>query len=612
MEPPRILGSNKRWFFCFKEQHKTKMKHQDNLENLRHSAAHLLASAVLELYPGVKNTIGPAIENGFYYDFDFSLCSKQVLEEDLPNIEQKMRQILKTWKGFKRKVVTKADARKLFKDNPYKLELVEEIASKGETLRTYTSGKFEDLCRGGHATNPKEQLKNFKLLNIAGAYWKGNEKNSMLTRIYGTLFPTKEELDQHLAALEEAKQRDHRKIGLEQELFTFSNEIGPGLALWLPKGTIIKDQLENLGKETELKLGYQRVSTPHIAKEALYVLSGHLPYYKDDMYPPMHSEEGDYYLKPMNCPHMHMIYKARTRSYKEFPVKFAEFGTVYRYEDSGALFGLMRVRGHTQNDAHIYCSGEGQAVEELVEVMRLHEYYFGIFDIRDYFIELALPDFEKKKDKYFGNPQAWKKSIALLKKAAKQSGARVIEDVGGAAFYGPKFDFGIKSTIGRKFSITTNQLDFGSGERFCLKFTSNKGKEETVPYIIHRAPLGSDERFIGYLIEHYAGAFPVWLAPVQVIILPITDRNLKYAQSVEKKLKDNSVRVEIDERAETLQAKIRDAQITKVPYMLITGDREQEKKAVAVRLRTGENLGAVSQEEFFARIKESIEAKSGL
>lgn len=576
---------------------------KDYLEHLRHSCAHLLAAAVLKLYPDAKRTIGPAIENGFYYDFEFS---NPITEADLPKIEAKMHELVRDWKGFEREEVSADEARARYQDNPYKIELINEFSGDGQTLTFYKSGNYEDLCRGGHIENPAQELKAFKLLSLAGAYWRGNEKNKMLTRIYGTAFPTQEELDNYLVAVEEAKKRDHRKLGQELELFAFSDEIGPGLALWLPKGTIVKDELERLGKETEQKHGYQRVSTPHIAKDSLYILSGHLPYYADDMYPPMKSEEGSYYLKPMNCPHMHMIYKTRPRSYREFPVKYAEFGTVYRYEDSGTLMGLMRVRGHTQNDAHIYCADEKQAIAELVDVMKLHEYYFNIFGIKDFYIELALPDFDKKKDKYFDNPEAWERSVKVLREAAVQSGVEVVEDVGGAAFYGPKFDFNIKSATGRKFSITTNQLDFGSGERFKLKFADQDGTEKTVPYIIHRAPLGSDERFLGFLIEHFGGAFPTWMAPTQVMIVPITDGNNEYGQKLLDQLKEAGLRAEMDTRSEKMQGKIRDATLQKIPYMAIIGKREEEEGKVAVRTRAGEDLGAIGLSEFVDKLTKEI------
>lgn len=582
-------------------------ENQEKLNHLRHSCAHLLAAAVKELFPYAKRTIGPAIDNGFYYDFDFD--DKPISEDDLPRIEAKMRELLPSWTNFEREEVSAEEAKKRFADNPYKLEMINEFSSDGQTLTIYKSGSFEDLCRGGHAENPSKEIGAIKLLSIAGAYWRGNEKNKMLTRIYGSCFPTQKELDDYLSMLEEAKKRDHRKIGQDLELFTFSDEIGPGLALWLPKGTLLKEEIEKLGKETETKEGYLRVSTPHIAKDALYYLSGHLPYYAEDMYPPMKSEDGTYYLKPMNCPHMHMIFKAKQHSYREFPIRYAEFGTVYRFEDSGTLMGLMRVRGLTQNDAHIYCIDEDQALEELVKVMKMHTYYYELFGIKDYYIELALPDFDKKKDKYFDNPQGWEKSLSILKKAAEKSGVEVREDHGGAAFYGPKFDFNIKSVTGRTFGASTNQLDFGSGERFGLKYTDKNGEEKIIPYIIHRAPLGSDERFIGFLIEHYGGAFPTWLAPTQVMIVPITERNNEYGQKVLEQLKGSGLRAEIDEQAETMQAKIRSAQLQKIPYMLIIGDREEKDHKVAVRTRKGENLGVLALDEFLDKITTEVDQK---
>lgn len=580
---------------------------QEQLNNLRHSTAHLLAAAVTSLWPKTKRAIGPSIETGFYYDFEFE---KPISEEDLSKIEAKMADILKGWDDFAGREVSAEEAKKLFKDEPYKLELVEDFSKDGQKLTVYKSGNYEDLCRGGHADNPKEEIGAFKLLSLAGAYWRGSEKNKMLTRIYGTAFSTKQELEEYLSLLEEAKKRDHRKIGQDLELFAFCDEIGPGLALWLPKGTILKEEIEKLGKEQESKLGYQRVSTPHIAKDSLYYLSGHLPYYAEDMYPPMKAEEGSYYLKPMNCPHMHMVYKAKKRSYKEFPIRYAEFGTVYRYEDSGTLMGLMRVRGHTQNDAHIYCADAKQALEEVKAVMKLHEFYFNLFGIKDFFIELALPDFDKKGDKYFDNPEGWEESVKILKQAAYELNIKTIEDVGGAAFYGPKFDFNIKSATGRKFSITTNQLDFGSGERFKLAFSDMEGKEKIVPYIVHRAPLGSHERFIGFLIEHYGGAFPTWLSPVQVKIIPITDNQNEYGLKLLEQLKDSNIRAEIDDRSEKMQAKIRDAQLEKIPYMLIVGAREAEEGKVTIRKRDGENQADMDFEGFLEKIKKEIASRT--
>ncbi len=402
---------------------KSNQNQNQNLDHLRHSAAHLLAAAVLQLWPQTKHTIGPAIDNGFYFDFDFG--DTKLTPEDLAKIETKMREILTSWQGFERHEMTPDQAKAEYKNNQYKQELIEEFSSQGQTLTFYKSGDYWDLCRGGHVEEPSKTLKHFKLLSIAGAYWRGDEKNKMLTRIYGTVFPTKEELDEHLNQLEEAKKSDNRKLGKELELFTISEEVGPGLILWLPKGTIIRDEIEKHAKEVEAKFGFQRVVTPHIAKEGLYYTSGHLPYYADDMFAPMKYEGDNYYLKPMNCPHMHMIYKFRPRSYKELPIRYAEFGTVYRHEDSGTLFGLLRVRGHTTNDAHIYCA-EDQVIDELVSVLKMHEYYYQLFGIKSYFVELALPDWEKKKDKYFNDPQGWEKAISLLRQAAKISGIEVI------------------------------------------------------------------------------------------------------------------------------------------------------------------------------------------
>lgn len=580
-------------------------KNEKNLDNLRHSCAHLLAAAVMELWPKTKRTIGPAIENGFYYDFDFD--SDKVSEEDFPKIERKMADMLKTWKGFEGREVSVAEAKKLYKDNPYKLELIDEFSKEGQKLTVYKSGNYEDLCRGGHTDNPTQDLKHFKLLSVAGAYWKGSEKNVMLTRIYGTVFPTEKELNEYLENLEEAKKRDHRKLGKELELFTISEEIGPGLILWLPSGNIIKEELENWAKQTEKEWGYLRVTTPHITKAGLYYTSGHLPYYKDDMYPPMKLDDGEeYYLKPMNCPHHHMIYASKPRSYKDLPVRLAEYGTCYRYEASGELFGMMRVRGFTQNDSHIYCT-EKQAVEEFVDVMKLHEYFYKTLGITHYHLILSLRD-PKNKEKYHGDEAMWKKAEELLREAAGKVDIPMVEDVGSAAFYGPKIDFVIHSSIGREFGISTNQIDLFMGERFKLKYTDNDGKEKT-PVIIHRAPLGSHERFIGFLIEHYAGNFPVWLSPVQVKVLPITERNLAYAKAVAEKLEQENLRVKVDERNETLQAKIRDAQTMKIPYMLIVGDREEKAEKVAVRLRTGEDLGQVGIAVFAKRVKEKIDQK---
>jgi threonyl-tRNA synthetase len=577
-----------------------------NLNNLRHSCAHLLAAAVTELWPEAKRTIGPAIENGFYYDFDFG--DTKISEGDFPKIEKKMHEILKSWKGFEKHEVDEKEAKEAYEGNEYKIELIEEFSKEGQSLTFYKSGNYTDLCRGGHIQNPSDELKYFKLLSVAGAYWRGDEKNKMLTRIYGTVFPTQKELDEYLKNLELAKLHDHRKLGKELELFSISEEVGQGLILWLPKGNIIKETIESWAKETENQGGYQRVTTPNITKSGLYFTSGHLPYYKDDMYPPMTLDDGqEYYLKPMNCPHHHMIYKSSPKSYKDLPLRLAEYGTCYRYESSGELFGLMRVRGFSQNDAHIYCT-EDQAVDEFVAVMKLHEFFYKSLGITQYHLELALRD-PKNKDKYHGNEKMWAKAESLMREAVKRVDIPMVEEVGSAAFYGPKIDFIIKSSIGREFAISTNQIDLFMGDRFGLKYIDNEGNEET-PVIIHRAPLGSHERFIGFLIEHFGGNFPTWLSPVQVKILPITERNLEYSQTALAKLRKANIRVEMDERNETLGAKIRNAQNQKVSYMLIVGDKEEKDFKVSVRSRSGDDKGPMSLDDFIKLVSDEISQKT--
>jgi threonyl-tRNA synthetase len=581
----------------------TDKQSKEYLDSLRHSTAHLLAAAVLELYPTAKRTIGPSIENGFYYDFDMG--DIKLADDDFPKIEAKMKEIIKTWKGFEKKDVTTEEAKEFYKDNEYKIELIEEFSGEGKNLTFFNSGNYSDLCRGGHVGHPESEIKHFKLLSVAGAYWRGSEKNKMLTRIYGTAFSTKVELDNYLENLELAKKYDHRKLGQELELFTISEKVGQGLVLWMPKGNVIKEQIENWAKKTEEEWGYKRVTTPNITKSGLYHTSGHLPYYKDDMYPPMKLDdsEEEYFLKPMNCPHHHMIFDATQHSYRDLPLRLAEYGTCYRYESSGELFGLMRVRGFAQNDSHIYCTEE-QAVEEFVKVMKLHEYYYKTLGINDYHLELALRD-PKNTDKYHGNEEMWIKAEKLMREAVKQVDIPMVEEIGSAAFYGPKIDFIIHSKIGREFAISTNQIDLFMGDRFGLKFTDKDGKEKT-PVIIHRAPLGSHERFIGFLIEHFGGAFPTWLSPVQVKILPISEKHLGYANEVLKNLKEAGIRVELDERSETLGNKIRNAQNEKIPYMLVLGDKEIENKEVSVRNRAGEN-STMQLSNFIGIIKDEIE-----
>lgn len=593
----------------------------ENVKILRHSAEHVLHQAIKELFPKIQLAMGPATGEGFYTDFDpvkpsdgHGTSDYKISEEDFPKIEKRMRELINLNLPLIRTEISAKEARKMFKDNPYKLEWIDKYGKENNQVTIYWTGKpgdknsFVDLCKGPHVESTGE-IKAFKLLSVAGAYWHGDEKNKMLTRIYGTAFPTKEELNKYLWQIEEAKKRDNRKLGKELELFTISDNVGPGLVLWLPKGNIIKEELENWAKETEKEWGYQRVTTPNITKSNLYYTSGHLPYYKKDMYPPMKLDDGEeYYLRPMNCPHHHMIYAVRPRSYRELPLRLTEYGTCHRYEASGELFGLMRVRGFAQNDSHIYCSEE-QAVDEFVSVMKLHEYYYKILGINEYYLELALRD-PKNKTKYHGDEEMWKKAEGLMKKAVAKINIPMVETIGNAAFYGPKIDFIVKSSIGREFAISTNQIDLYMGERFGLKYTDKDGKEKT-PVIIHRAPLGSHERFIGFLIEHYGGAFPTWLNPVQVRVLPIAERHAEYAKSVFDKLKKADIRVELDDRNETLGARIRDGQNQKVSYMLIVGDKEVESQTVAKRGRSGKDYGQQPLEKFIENIKEEIEKKVG-
>lgn len=574
-----------------------------NLDNLRHSCAHLLAAAVVELWPKAKRTIGPAIEDGFYYDFD----NLEISDTDFPKIEERMHELLKSWESFQKQEVSIEEAKKAYKDNEYKLELIDEFSKERQKLTFYKSGDYSDLCRGGHIENLSEELKHFKLLSIAGAYWRGSEKNKMLTRIYGTIFPTKEELDRYLENLEKAKLHDHRKLGKELELFEISEDVGRGLILWLPKGNIIKEEIENWAKETEKEWGYQRVTTPNITKSGLYYTSGHLPYYKSDMYPPMKLDKNEeYYLKPMNCPHHHMIYKAKPRSYRDLPLRLAEYGTCYRYEASGELFGMLRVRGFAQNDSHIYCT-INQAVDEFVKVMELHEYYYRSLGINDYHLELALRD-PKNKKKYMGSDEMWELAEKLMREAVKRIKIPMVEQQGNAAFYGPKIDFIIKSSIGREFAISTNQIDLFMGERFGLKYIDKDGSEKT-PAIIHRAPLGSHERFIGFLIEHFGGNFPTWLTPVQTRILPVSEKHMEYANKILSKLKEAGIRAEIDDRNEKIQEKIRKGHEDKVGYMLIVGDKEVETNTVTERARSGKPDGPFPVETYIGYMREEIDKK---
>jgi threonyl-tRNA synthetase len=584
---------------------------EDPLMPLRHSAEHVLHTAVESLYKGSKKVMGPPIENGFYGDFDYD---GKLNEEDLPKIEERMKEIIEAKLPLEIKKVSLSEAKKIFKDNKYKLELIEEFQKEGKDLTVCEIGKegdkFHDidLCAGPHLKNTSE-IKTFKLLNIAGAYWRGNEKNKMLTRIYATAFKDQKSLDEYLEKLEEIKKRDHRVLGKTLELFTMSEEIGPGLPLWLPNGTIIKEELEKWGKDTETKWNYKRVSTPFMTKRTLFEISGHVPYFEDEMYKVSvpGDEEEEYFIKPMNCPFHHMIYKSKARSYRDLPLRLAEYGTVARYENRGSINGILRPRMFVQNDAHVYCTEE-QAIDVFVEIINLHKYYYETLGLKDYYIILGLRD-PSKKEKYHGNEAMWAKAEKLSREAMEKSGVEYKVENEGAAHYGPKMDLKIRSAIGTEYAISTNQIDLFMPEKFNLTYIDKEGKEKFV-IVQHRAPLGSSERFVGFLTEHFAGNFPVWLSPLQVKIIPIGEKHITYAEEIEKELKAKNIRVEVDSRNDTMQSKIRDAQMFKVPYMAIIGDREVNSGTVSLRLRTGENLGAISKEEFLAKIEEIYLTKS--
>lgn len=569
-----------------------------------HSSAHLMAEAVEALFPGVKFWVGPALDNGFYYDMD--LGDRKMSEEDLATLEKKMNELAKKNSNYIRKEIAKDEAVKYFADkgDEYKLDLLGGL-NDGE-ITFYTQGDFTDLCRGPHIPHTG-LIKAIKLTSIAGAYWKGNEKNKQLTRVYGVTFPSQKELDEHLAMLEEAKKRDHRKLGKELSIYTMDDDVGPGLPLWMPNGTIIIEELEKLAKETELAAGYKRVVTPHIAKESMYLTSGHLPYYADSMFPAMEMDGEKYYLKAMNCPHHHKIFDAEQKSYKDLPYRLAEYGTCYRYEQSGELFGLMRVRCLHMNDAHIYCTKE-QFYDEFKAVNEMYLKYFKIFGIDKYVMRLSLHSPEKLGQKYVNEPELWKETEALVRDVLIKTNTPFVEVQDEAAFYGPKIDVQIWSIIGREFTLATNQVDFAQGRSFKLQFTNQENKPET-PLIIHRAPLGTHERFIGFLLEHYAGKFPLWLAPVQVKVLPISDKFMDYAKSVSDKLKKADIRSEVDDRNEKIGKKIRDTELLKVPYMLVVGEKEMNENKVAVRIQGKGDDGVVEVDEFIAKAVQEIRSK---
>jgi threonyl-tRNA synthetase len=566
-----------------------------------HSSAHLMAEAIQHFYPDAKFAIGPPIDFGFYYDID--LGDKKLSDDELASIEKKMLELASKNSTFIRTQQSKADAIAYFtqKNDPYKLELLQDL--EDGTITFYNQGDFTDLCRGPHLPHTGF-IKAIKLTSIAGAYWRGNEKNKQLTRLYGISFPTQKELDDYLALVEEARKRDHRKIGKELSIYTMDDEVGGGLPLWLPNGTIIIEELEKLAKETEEAADYKRVVTPHIAKESLYLKSGHLPYYAESMYPPMEMDGEKYYLKAMNCPHHHKIFAAEPKSYRDLPLRLAEYGTCYRYEQSGELFGLMRVRCLHMNDAHIYCT-KAQFEAEFKGVNDMYLKYFKIFGIDKYVMRFSTHEPSKRGQKYMDEPELWEQTENMVRDVLIKSGTPYIEVNDEAAFYGPKIDVQIYSAIGREFTLATNQVDFAQGKRFNLEYTTSDNSTDT-PLIIHRAPLGTHERFIGFLIEHYAGNFPVWIAPQQVAVLPISDKYIDYAKEVQATLRKAGIRSKLDETSEKIGKKIRDAEMLKIPYMFVIGEKELQAQSVAVRRKGKGDMGIHTLDSMVQNIKNEI------
>jgi threonyl-tRNA synthetase len=592
---------------------KKQERYEDSdLYRIRHSAAHVMAQAVVELFPEAKYTIGPPVEDGFYYDFDLP---RSLQPEDLEAIEKRMRQIIAGDHSFVRKVVQADDARQIFRDQPYKLELIEGLEQGGfdeygnpleikPEISIYTHDTFVDLCRGPHVDNTKEiNPAAVKLMSVAGAYWRGDEHNRMLQRVYGTAWRSPQELEEYLWRLEEAKRRDHRKLGRELDLFSVSDDVGPGLILWHPKGGMVRKLAEDYCRLEHVRGDYQFVYSPHIGRAHLWETSGHLGWYKENMYAPLEIEGQEYYLKPMNCPFHIQIYKSRIRSYRDLPLRYAEWGTVYRYERSGVLHGLMRVRGFTQDDAHLFCRPD-QMPQEIDRVLQFSLKLLRAFGFEDFQLYLST----RNPEKAAGSVEQWEAPTEALRQALERAGVPYQVDEGEATFYGPKIDIKVRDAIGREWQLSTIQFDFYLSERFNLVYMGEDGQEHQ-PYMIHRALLGSMERFMGVLIEHFAGAFPVWLAPVQAVLIPIADRHLPYAHQVADQLKAAGVRAEVDERSERMNAKIRDAQTQKVPYMLVVGDKEMEQSSVALRIRSGENPGPVPLEEFLKRVQAYVEEK---
>ena len=581
-----------------------KNMNEEKLKGNRHTLAHLLAASVIALYPGAQNAIGPAIDDGFYQDFEIP---EKVSDEDLPKIEAKMREILKTWNTSEKREVTLEEARKQFSWNIYKSQLIEEFAEGGKHITFYTLGNFVDLCKGGHSEDPVKDVlpDSFKLSRVAGAYWKGDEKNKMLTRIYGLAFATKADLDAHLTQLEEAKKRDHRKLGKELELFTIIDEVGPGLPLFYPKGAILRRTIENYIAEIQERRDFVPIWIPHITKGELYKISGHLDKY-DAMYSPMVIDDENYYLKPMNCPHFMMLYKSIPHSYRDLPVRYTCTTTNYRYEKSGELSGLTRVRALTQDDCHVFCEAE-KIKDEIQVMLEMIGELYNTFGLKDFYVRISLRD-SKNKDKYLGTDEVWETAENALRDIVKQTGWKYEEAEDEAAFYGPKLDFMFKDVIGRQWQLSTIQLDFNLPERFELEYTNNhSGKSR--PVVIHRAMLGSVERFMGIMIEHFAGAFPVWLSPVQVAIVPVKDTLNEYADTISKALKEKGVHVEMHAENESLGKRINGAKAKKIPYVIVIGDKEKDAGVITVETR-GEKLQGIKLEDFVSRIEKEIKERT--
>ncbi|MEK7643697.1 MAG: threonine--tRNA ligase [Patescibacteria group bacterium] len=577
---------------------------QDKLQGVRHSCAHLLAAAVKQLYPGAQNAIGPAVENGFYQDFD--TLDYKITEADFPKIEEKMREILAGWQAFVIREVTPEQARKDFADNPYKLQLIEDFAGQGKTITENNPGNFLDLCKGGHSDNPREELKHFKLLSVAGAYWRGDEKNRMLTRIYGTAFASAVELENYLTMLEEAKKRDHRKIGKELDLFTFSDLVGPGLALWTPRGTLLRDTLDDFVWELRKARGYERVTIPHITSRALYETSGHWQKFSNDLFHITTREGHEFAMKPMNCPHHTQIYAHLPRSYRDLPQRYAETTMCYRDEQTGELHGLSRVRAFTQDDAHVFCR-RNQVRDEFLRIWEIIDIFYAAVGFGDLAVRLSLHD-PDNMDKYLGSPELWAEAEENIRSIAVGKGVKFFEAKGEAAFYGPKVDFMAKDSIGRVWQVATIQLDINLPERFDLSCVNEQGEKERI-VMVHAAIMGSIERFLSILIEHHAGAFPLWLAPTQIQLVPVSVKHLESTKELAAELASGGVRVAVDTADETVGNKVRKAVQQKIPYIVVVGDKELSGEPWTIRVRGQEEQIKLTKEEFLEKVKEEIAGK---